>query len=73
MLDESFEVMTPSAQDFNRAVAMLHKFNARLRAEDALHLAIASNRKAERFLTLDATLIRVARGLRIPADSGISR
>lgn len=71
MLDESFEVVAPQAEDFNLAVAMLQRYKSGLRAGDALHLAIASNHNAARFLTLDKTLIRAARGFKIQADSGI--
>ena len=73
MLEESFELVVPRAEDFNFAVALLHTYKSGLRAGDALHLAIASNRKAARFLTLDAALIRAAGRLRIPADPGVSR
>lgn len=71
MLDESFEVIAPRAEDFNTAAAMLRNHKSGLRAGDALHLAIAGNRNAARFLTLDKALIRAAARFKIPADSGI--
>lgn len=71
MLDESFEVVAPRVEDFNFAEALLQDHRAGLRAGDALHLAIAGNRKAGRFLTLDAALIKAAKRLRIPAEAGI--
>lgn len=71
MLDESFEVFVPNAGDYSLAVGMLQHYKLGLRAGDALHLAIASNRQVARFLTLDRALIRAARALKLPADSGI--
>ena len=71
MLEESFDLVVPRAEDFNLAATWLHTYKSGLRAGDALHLAIAGNRKAARFLTLDAALIRAAGRLKIPADSGI--
>jgi predicted nucleic acid-binding protein len=71
MLDESFEVTVPRAEDFNLAATMLQNYKSGLRAGDALHLAIASNRKASRFLTLDKALVRVAGQFKVRAESGL--
>jgi len=71
MLEESFEVIPPRAEDFNLAATMLQNYESGLRAGDALHLAIARNRNAARFLTLDKALIRAAARFKIQADSGI--
>lgn len=46
MVDASFAVLLPSADDFGLAKWYLRRFNTGLRGGDALHLAIASNRQA---------------------------
>jgi hypothetical protein len=48
MVDASFAVLLPNADDFGLAKRYLGKFNTGLRAGDALHLAIAGNRQAAR-------------------------
>ena len=46
MVDASFAVLLPNADDFGLAKWYLGRFNTGLRGGDALHLAIASNRQA---------------------------
>jgi hypothetical protein len=46
MVDESFSVLLPNAEDFGLAKRYLGQFETRLRAGDALHLAVASNHRA---------------------------
>ena len=47
IIEESFVVLLPNHDDFDRAREWLSHFATGLRAGDALHLAIASNRGAE--------------------------
>jgi predicted nucleic acid-binding protein len=42
-----------------------------LRAGDALHLAIARNRRADTIYSLDKTMLKAGRGLGLPLSSGI--
>ncbi|MGA7259820.1 MAG: hypothetical protein WBX30_02805 [Stellaceae bacterium] len=46
MVDESFFVLLPNADDFALANRYLGRFETRLRAGDALHLAITNNHRA---------------------------
>jgi hypothetical protein len=48
----------------------VENFETGLRAGDALHLAIAANRRAETFYSLDRTLLRAGRLLDLPISSG---
>jgi uncharacterized protein len=56
--------------DFDLAIELLNLHNSGLRTGDALHLAIARNQGAQ-FITLDKKLIKAARLMGIPSDSGI--
>ena len=47
MVEESFVVLLPNRDDFDRARDWLSRFETGLRAVDALHLAIAWNRGAD--------------------------
>ena len=51
--------------------AVLGKFNTGLRAGDALHLAIAGNRQAEAFYSLDKGPLMAGRLLDLPVSMGI--
>jgi predicted nucleic acid-binding protein len=42
-----------------------------LRLGDALHLAIANNHGAERFLTLDKKLLKAGKLLGLPVTTGV--
>jgi uncharacterized protein len=66
---ESFVVLAPNARDFHLAKAFVENFETGLRAGDALHLAIAANRRAETFYSLDSTLLRAGRLLNLPISS----
>lgn len=69
-LRESYAVFAVSRADFEVATRFLFQEGAAgLRAGDALHLAIAYNRRVERVLSLDRRLITIARMLGIDADS----
>lgn len=72
MIEESFAVLLPSGADFDLARAFLGRFETGLRAGDALHLAVAANRGAEAFYSLDRQLIEAGRHFGVPASTGIS-
>lgn len=67
----SFAVLLPSLSDFVLAKRYLAKFETGLRAPDALHLAIASDRDATAFYTLDNRLIAAGKILGLPVSAGI--
>jgi hypothetical protein len=69
LITGSFKVFVPDIGDFDRARRLLAVANTGLRAGDALHLAIAANREAERILTLDKGFVRAGRLLGLPVDS----
>ena len=71
MVDASFAVLLPNADDFGLAKRYLGKFNAGLRAGDALHLAIAGNRQAAAIYSLDKGLLMAGRLLDLPVSMGI--
>ena len=69
-LRESYAVFGVSRADFEVATRFWFQEGATgLRAGDALHLAIAYNRRVERILSLDRRLITIVRMLGINADS----
>ena len=70
MVRESFAVLLPNPDDFDRAREMLVHFETGLRAADALHLAIADNRDANAIYTLDKRVIAAGRRLGLPASAG---
>jgi len=61
MLDESFSVLLPNADDFSLAKRYLGQFETGLRAGDALHLAVANNHRAVVIYSLDKTLLKAGR------------
>jgi predicted nucleic acid-binding protein len=69
LLAESYQVILPTASDFNLATRLLQHYRTGLRSGDALHLAIAQNHNANRFFTLDARLIKAAKLVGIQAGS----
>lgn len=68
---QSFVVLLPDRDDFNLCKRTLQRYDTGLRAGDALHLAIANNRNARTFYTLDKTLLRAGRLLGLPVAAGI--
>jgi len=66
LLDRSFTVLLPNADDFDLARLYLMRFETGLRAGDALHLAIASNQKARAIYSLDNTMIKTGAKLGLP-------
>jgi uncharacterized protein len=69
-VDASFAVLLPNTDDFGLAKRYLGKFNTRLRAGDALHLAIASNRHAAAVYSLDKGLVMAGKLLDLPVSTG---
>lgn len=68
---ESCQVWLPVAADYELARTLLATYESNLRGGDALHLAIARNRRAEKVLSLDVGLLKAARRLDIEATRGI--
>ena len=71
IVEESFVALLPNRDDFDRAREWLSRFETGLRAGDALHLAIASNRRAIAIYSLDKVMIAAGRTLGVPTSSGI--
>jgi len=71
MIEESFVVLLPDRNDFDRARDWLNRFETGLRAGDALHLAIADNRQADAIYSLDKSMVAAATQLGLPAAEGI--
>ena len=71
MIDESFVVLLPNRDDFDRAREWLGHFETGLRAGDALHLAIASNRGSEAIYSLDKRMIAAGKTLGLQTSAGI--
>lgn len=60
---DTFAVLLPSTGDFELARRYLQHNETGLRAGDALHLAIASNNRAESIYSFDNTLLKAGRRL----------
>lgn len=73
MLAESYQVLLPSAADYELAVEFLKNHKTGLRAGDGLHLAVAHNQGAHKVLSFDLGLIKAAKHLGIPADTGVKQ
>ena len=71
MVTESFLVLLPNADDFDLARSYVRRHETGLRAGDALHLAIAKNRRAERVYSLDKALLKAGKALGLPVSAGI--
>lgn len=71
MVALSFIVLLPSAADYELARRYLRRFETGLRAGDALHLAIAANQGVETIYSLDKTMVKAARGVGLPVNTGI--
>ena len=71
MVDKSFSVLLPNADDFGLAKRYLGQFETRLRAGDALHLAVANNHRASMIYSLDRTLLNAGKILDLPVSVGI--
>lgn len=71
VVTESFVVLLPNATDFDLAKEYLGNHESGLRAGDALHLAIAKNYGAKAIYSLDRTMLKAGKLLRLPVNAGI--
>ena len=71
LVADSFQVLAPGVVDYELAKAYIQNFATKLRAGDALHLAIASNHGAKALYTLDEGLLNAAKLLKVQASRGI--
>lgn len=71
LVSESFQVVVPGVADYELAKEYLQHFATKLRAGDALHLAIAHNNGAKALYTLDEGLLHAAKLMKIRASRGI--
>src|SRR5438270_4481996 len=66
LVRRSFLVIVPSVEDFDQSRKYLRDYKTRLRAGDALHLAIASNNRAKTIFSLDNGMLQAGRLLGLP-------
>ncbi len=71
LVADSFQVLVPMAADYELAKDYIQHFDSKLRAGDALHLAIARNHDAKMLYTLDQGLLDAAKLLKVQASRGI--
>jgi predicted nucleic acid-binding protein len=71
VIQQSFVVLLPSADDYEMARRYLHNYETGLRAGDALHLAVAVNHRAKAIYSLDKTMIKAGKILGLPVSAGI--
>jgi uncharacterized protein len=71
VVQQSFIVLLPSGDDYERARHYLRNYETGLRAGDALHLAIAGNHRAKAIYSLDKTMIKAGKILGLPVSAGI--
>jgi uncharacterized protein len=71
MVNASFTILLPKADDFGLARHYLARPETGLRAGDALHLAVANNHHAAAIYSLDKTLLKAGKILRLPVSMGI--
>lgn len=67
LVAESFQVLVPAVADYELAKSYIQHFATKLRAGDALHLAIASNHGAKNLYTLNVGLLNAAKLLKVHA------
>ena len=70
LVADSFQVLAPSVVDYEQAKGYIQHFATKLRAGDALHLAIASNNGAKMLYTLDEGLLNAAKLMKVHASRG---
>ena len=68
----SFIVFLPDTADYALARDYLLQHDTGLRGGDALHLAIANNRRASAIYSLDKGLVKAGKMLGLPISRGIS-
>jgi hypothetical protein len=61
-VEPGLQIVTPSREDYILATDYLQTFASGLRSGDALHLAVATNRRVARLLTLDKGFIEATQG-----------
>jgi predicted nucleic acid-binding protein len=66
LVERSFTILLPTQADFQLASRFLLRFDTKLRAGDALHLAIASNQRARAIYSLDRTMVSAGAKLGLP-------
>ncbi len=71
IVSDTFVILPPSPADFELAGQFLLRRKIRLRAGDALHLAIASNNRATAVYSLDRNLLAAGRRLGLKTRLGI--
>ena len=71
LVTDSFQVLAPGVADYELAKAYIQHFATKLRAGDAMHLAIASNNGAKTLYTLDEGLLNAAKLMKVHASRGI--
>lgn len=71
MVEASFHLLTPDAEDFTLAHRYISHHDLGLRAGDALHLAVAANRRAEAVYSLDKRMGEAGTLLGLPALKGL--
>lgn len=71
LVTDSFQRVAPNVADHELAKHYIQNFATKLRAGDALHLAIASNHSASVLYTLDVRLLHAARLMKVRASRGI--
>ena len=67
-IGETFQMLTPTVDDFDHAKVLLGRPKTGLRAADALHLAIASRREMDVIYSLDRGLLKAATLLNVVAS-----
>jgi predicted nucleic acid-binding protein len=67
----SFDILLPTADDYDLARRYLRNHETGLRAGDALHLAIAGNNRVTAVYSLDKAMIKAGRILGLPISAGI--
>lgn len=68
-IGETFHMLTPVLDDFNRAKTLLARSGTGLRAPDALHLAIASRPEVDVIYSLDRGLLKAGAMLNVTASA----
>lgn len=67
MVADALIILMPTANDFILAQQYVANFSTRLRAPDALHLAVAHNNGADFVATLDDGMLFAAKKLKVAA------
>ncbi len=67
-IGETFQMLTPTVDDFDRAKVLLARPRTGLRAGDALQLAMASRRGMDVIYSLDRGMLKAAALLNVTAS-----